>query len=70
MQRKKEHALWDATRHIMATIINFAGRSLKKGITKKPNELIRLPGDTRLKPPPKVDMKKLWEKEIKKNKTA
>jgi hypothetical protein len=65
-ERKRDLSLLDSTRNIMATIMNFAGRSLKKGVMKRPQDIIRLPHDGPRKAKD-FDVKKLWKKELTKN---
>jgi hypothetical protein len=61
LENKRYYSQWDVGRNIMAQIANWAGKSLKKGVSVKPHEIVRLPHD-KLAGKKKIDFNKLWEK--------
>lgn len=61
MQKKSAYERWDVMRTLMAHIANWSGKSTKKGVHVKPEDILRLPGDKQKKAV-KLNIKKLWEK--------
>jgi hypothetical protein len=61
LHHKESNQHWHVVRVLMAHISNWSGKSTRKGVHIKPEDILRLPGDKK-KERIKLDIKKLWKK--------